>query len=170
MFPSETSRHIHWPGDLWPAGYQFCRWYLGLDPSEGYRVCKETEIYSIVDGHGIAPRFLGHLTENHHGRSIGLLVEHIPSRIATLGDLTACRDALAKLHDFGIALGSLDAESLLFTGQTDSDGKNRVVMHNCGGAYPTDDKDILNAEMISVEEVLPLAMQNFGSYNLEVMV
>lgn len=73
-----------------------------------------TGIYSRIEGHGIGPKFLAHVTEGHN-RVIGYMVEGISGRPATFGDLEACREVLARLHGLGIVYGSLTPESFLVT-------------------------------------------------------
>jgi len=56
----------------------------------------ETYTYEDLEGTGIAPRFLAHLTEM--GRVVGLLLEWIPSRRPTIWDLQVCQDAIRRFH------------------------------------------------------------------------
>jgi hypothetical protein len=126
------------------------------DPSDGYGPSQETKIYSTIDGHGIAPRFLGHITENRT-RAIGFIVEHIPCRAATAKDIEAGKATLARLHGLGIAYGSPRPESLLVVDQDGSEGEKRVLLHGFAGAYFTRNKALLDAEMASLEGVLNAA-------------
>lgn len=50
----------------------------------------ETEAYSWLEGHGIRPRFLGHLKEED--RIIGFLLEKVQGRHATIQDLVGCEE------------------------------------------------------------------------------
>ncbi|XXG95660.1 hypothetical protein Hte_001929 [Hypoxylon texense] len=66
----------------------------------------EVAIYKQIEGLGIAPRFLGHVTE--HGRVIGFLLEYLDDA-TTVSEIwneeteNACRASLEKLHSTGIA-------------------------------------------------------------------
>ncbi|EEH38513.2 hypothetical protein PAAG_08240 [Paracoccidioides lutzii Pb01] len=71
---------------------------LGWSPEDIYSVSKDTEIYSLIEGHNIGPAFLAHITEN--GDSvIGYAVERIPGRRATIVFLVA-DDGHVVQHDF----------------------------------------------------------------------
>ncbi|KAH6982354.1 hypothetical protein BKA56DRAFT_720921 [Ilyonectria sp. MPI-CAGE-AT-0026] len=68
----------------------------------------ETTAYEWIDGKGVRPKFLGHLTEA--GRVIGLVMEHIDdARSAQTGDQAACQAVQAKLHSRGIKHGDMAA-------------------------------------------------------------
>ncbi|OCL09845.1 hypothetical protein AOQ84DRAFT_11476 [Glonium stellatum] len=116
------------------------------DPQCVYGVNHETEIYSLIQGHNIGPRFLAHITENRN-RVIGFMVERVPGRHATYSDLQACREVLSKLHNLGIAHGSLEPDIFLVT-------DDRVLLHSFAGSFQTDDKSALDAEMAALEGVL----------------
>jgi len=117
-------------------------WY----PHDIYGVNHETEIYSLIDVSGIAAKFVTHLTENH-GRVIGFMTERVPSRLATLEDLPACKAVLCKLHSLGIAYGSPSFRSFIVS----DDG---VLLQGFGGAYRTGDKTLFEKEMASVKSAL----------------
>jgi hypothetical protein len=72
-------------------------------------------MYSLIDGQGIAPKFFAHVTENRN-RVIGYIVEIVKARRATIADLPSCRDVSSKLHNLGIAHGSLHDIDFLVTG------------------------------------------------------
>lgn len=59
----------------------------------------------------IAPRFLGHLTEN--GRVIGFLLEKIEGTYASLSDLPQCAAALRTLHSMGIVHGDVNKHNFV---------------------------------------------------------
>ena len=62
----------------------------------------ETTSYQWIDGYGIGPQFLGHLTED--GRVIGFLMERIKNaQHAGPQDLEPCRQTLSQLHRLGCA-------------------------------------------------------------------
>lgn len=64
----------------------------------------------------IAPRFLGHLTEN--GRVIGFLLEKIEGTYASLSDLPLCAAALKTLHSMGIAHGDVNKHNFVVERET----------------------------------------------------
>ena len=72
----------------------------------------ETTAYEWVDGRGVGPKFLGHLTEG--GRVFGFVTEYIDdARTAEAGDLAVCQNALAKLHSLGIKHGDINRFNFL---------------------------------------------------------
>ncbi|CCM05127.1 uncharacterized protein FIBRA_07335 [Fibroporia radiculosa] len=66
----------------------------------------ETVIYQEIDGEGIGPAFLGHLTEND--RVIGFLMEYIEGRFAGIDDLAACQTIVRRPHALEIVHGDLN--------------------------------------------------------------
>ncbi|KAM0270039.1 hypothetical protein ACHAQH_009575 [Verticillium albo-atrum] len=64
---------------------------------------RETRAYQLLEGTGLAPRFLGHVHEE--GRIIGFLLEKIEGRFAGIEDLASCSAALRQLHRLGIIHG-----------------------------------------------------------------
>lgn len=97
-----------------------------------YEMKMETSSYREIEGKGIAPKFLAHVTEN--GRIIGFLTEPITDgRPANPGkDYEACKNALQKLHDEGLLHGFPDEESFLVR----SDGT--AVLLDLGKSQPID--------------------------------
>lgn len=76
----------------------------------------ETLAYSLLDGRGIGPKFLGHLTEGGpKGRVIGLLIEKLEGRTAGIGDLVACREVLKALHALGFIHGDVNRYNFMIT-------------------------------------------------------
>ncbi|KAH3910768.1 hypothetical protein HBH56_146080 [Parastagonospora nodorum] len=72
----------------------------------------ETTANEWIDDLGIAPKFVGHLTEE--GRVIGFLMERITGfRHATPEDLTLCQQALSRLHGLGIKHGDINKHNIL---------------------------------------------------------
>ncbi len=64
------------------------------------RAQNETMVYRSIEGKGIAPRFLAHVTED--GQITGFLLEFIEGgRRPWIKDLVACRTVLKKLHGEG---------------------------------------------------------------------
>ncbi|KAI0385014.1 hypothetical protein F5Y04DRAFT_246662 [Hypomontagnella monticulosa] len=75
----------------------------------------ETVAYQWIEGSGIAPRFLGHLTEE--GRVIGFVLEYIENaKTAGPEDLAACQGVLKRLHSLGIKHGDINKYNLLVQG------------------------------------------------------
>ncbi len=65
---------------------------------------REATVYQRLHGAGIAPEFLGHVTEN--GRITGFITEYIQEVPSTrTRSLRGCLDALRALHRNGIAHG-----------------------------------------------------------------
>ena len=79
------------------------------------RIEQETRAYQLLEGSGLAPRFLAHVHEN--GRIMGFLVEKIEGRSASLQDLDVCGTTLRKLHDLGFAHGDVNRYNFLVTEQ-----------------------------------------------------
>ncbi|KAK5625492.1 hypothetical protein RRF57_001208 [Xylaria bambusicola] len=72
----------------------------------------ETIAYEWIEGKGIGPRFLGHLTEA--GRVFGFVMEHIDgARTAESQDLAACQRVLVKLHALGVKHGDINKHNFL---------------------------------------------------------
>jgi hypothetical protein len=88
---------------------------------------QESRTYKLIDGLGIGPRFLGHLTEN--GRVMGVLLEYVPSRNARSSDLDVCLSALRRLHGLGILLN--DTINLNFLVSIDGAGALLCDFSNC---------------------------------------
>jgi len=135
---------VRYPGQLGAAqmiAHQ--EWY----PNDIFGVIQETQIYAQIEGHGIGPRFLAHITENQE-RVCGYLLESHPARHATINDLQACTEALARLHSLKIAYGDLSFYSFLAL----DDGQ--VLLHRFRGSYTTDDQSVLRKEMKSIEGIL----------------
>lgn len=77
------------------------------------RIEQETRAYQLLEGHGLAPRFLAHVHEN--GRIMGFLLEKIEGRSASIQDLSACETALGKLHELGLVHGDVNRYNFLVT-------------------------------------------------------
>ena len=119
-------------------------------------IATESHVYSLIQTRdpGLAPRFLGHITDNGT-RIVGFLLEQIGgAREAGLADMEACRDALRRLHALGITYGgSLRRHSFLVC----RDGS--VLLQGFGGAFETDDEAVLGREMNGLREVLAAASE-----------
>lgn len=85
------------------------------------------------------------------------MVEMVPARRATTDELSACRTVLSKLHILGIAHGSLRAAEFLV-----SNDSSAALLQSFEGSYQTEDKNVLDTEMDSLESVLRNAEQYDG--------
>ncbi|KAF2651898.1 hypothetical protein K491DRAFT_681772 [Lophiostoma macrostomum CBS 122681] len=80
---------------------------------ELHRIQQETRAYQLLEGFGLAPRFLGHVHEN--GRIIGFFIEKIGGRSASFQDLSICETALGRLHELGLIHGDVNRYNFLVT-------------------------------------------------------
>lgn len=108
---------------------------------------RESQYRKLIQGQGIAPRFLGHLTENG-SRIIGFMLESVNARPATINDLVACRTVLQKLHDLGIAHGNVIRDNFLIL-----DGGN-ALLKGFFDSYQTSDRAVLDEELAMIEKAL----------------
>ena len=74
----------------------------------------ETEIYRLIDGEEIGPKFLAHLTEN--GRTMGFLIEYLDSHCATTADFSKCTAVLVRLHSLQLVHGDINRNNFLIVG------------------------------------------------------
>jgi hypothetical protein len=129
---------------------------------------RETLAYRIIDGQNIGPQFLGHLTEN--GRVMGVLLEYIPKRPASITDLGACLNALQKLHTLDILLN--DTNKFNFLAKDDSPEVLVCDFENCILGV---DLDKFKAEIDGLEnslgedESLEDGWEDFGKERLKTM-
>ncbi|KAL2015244.1 hypothetical protein VTK56DRAFT_5950 [Thermocarpiscus australiensis] len=79
------------------------------------RIEHEMRAYQLLEGSGLAPRFLAHVHEN--GRIMGLLLEKIEGRPAAFHDLSVCEAALKELHSRGLVHGDVNRYNFLITGE-----------------------------------------------------
>ena len=77
------------------------------------RIEQETRAYQLLEGSGLAPRFLAHVHEN--GRIMGFLLEKLEARSASIQDLDICKAALGKLHGLGFLHGDVNRYNFLVT-------------------------------------------------------
>ncbi|KAK3293672.1 alpha-galactosidase A [Chaetomium fimeti] len=77
------------------------------------RIEQETRAYQLLEGSGLAPRFLAHVHEN--GRIMGFLLEKTEGRPASFQDLSTCETALGKLHELGLVHGDVNRYNFLVT-------------------------------------------------------
>ncbi|KAI0868672.1 hypothetical protein GGS24DRAFT_513036 [Hypoxylon argillaceum] len=106
----------------------------------------ETTAYEWIEGAGVGPKFLGHLTEA--GRVIGFILENINgAQTAGPEDLNACQATLARLHSLGIKHGDINKHNFLVR-----DGK--AVLVDFETARKSDDREELEEEYRRLEESL----------------
>ena len=132
-------------------GQMYCAVYggrFGLDevmvctewyPDSIYGIAHETEMYEAVEGQGIGPVFVGHVTENRR-RVIGYMVERVDGRAAGREDVEGCCEVLGRLHRLGIGYGRFWEGCFLCTDKG-------IVLHGFGGAYRTSERQKLQEEM-----------------------
>lgn len=101
-------------------------------PEELYHLVHDNEIYRVLDGYNITPKFLAHVTENND-RVIGFMIELVSCRHANIEDLPACREVLSKLHKLGYIHGWLQPSSSLIC----DDG--RTLLETLGVARKMDE-------------------------------
>lgn len=77
------------------------------------RIEQETRAYQLLEGSGLAPRFLGHVHEN--GRVMGFVLEKLEGRPASFKDLCICETALKQLHGLGLVHGDVNRYNFLIT-------------------------------------------------------
>lgn len=177
--------------ELRSAGRMLCRVYKNhfgyekvivsyeWNQEDVYGANRETDIYALIDSHQIAPKFLAHVTEHSCGnndanseRVVGLMVEKVANtRRATLEDLQACKDALARLHALGIAFGYLGPEHFLIANNNEH-GSTRALLQPLSGCYQTSDRNIFAAEIDSLEPMFEQAAaqpeQEEGGFSLSI--
>lgn len=88
------------------------------------RIEQETRAYQLLEGSGLAPRFLGHIHEN--GRIMGFLLEKIEGRSASIQDLSICEETLGKLHKMGCTHGDVNRYNFLVT-----EGRVKLLDFEC---------------------------------------
>jgi predicted Ser/Thr protein kinase len=106
----------------------------------------ETVAYEWIDGHGIGPRFLGHLTEDD--RVIGFLMERITNaQHAGPNDLAACQQTLSQLHRLGVHHGDTNRFNFLIHGST-------AVLIDFNSARKCNDEGVLREEFENLSACL----------------
>ncbi|KAI9753683.1 MAG: hypothetical protein M4579_005035 [Chaenotheca gracillima] len=116
----------------------------------------ETQAYSWIKGHGIGPKFLGHITEE--GRVIGFLLEKVVGRHAETKDLERCQRVVARLHGLGLVHGDLNKYNFLvpFADQ------DEVCLIDFEAAKRCDDTQAMNDEL----QELSSKLQSTGTAGL----
>lgn len=109
---------------------------------------RETEVYRLIEGKGIGPAFLGHVTEN--GRVTGFILEKVEGRRAELGDHDRCREAVLRLHALGIVHGDLNRHNIIVSpsGVTLIDFGNSTI----GGSTTAMEEELLQLPSFLEEE------------------
>jgi hypothetical protein len=109
----------------------------------------ETAAYQWLNGTGIGPKFMGHLTEGLNRRVVGFVVEWVEgARAARPEDYDGCKKALARLHARGIKHGDLNRTNFLVR-----DGQD-VVLVDFEAVDPSCPAEELEKEMASLERML----------------
>ncbi|KAI1101735.1 alpha-galactosidase A [Jackrogersella minutella] len=104
----------------------------------------ETRMYQILEGRGMAPKFLGHIHEA--GRVIGFLLEKIPDgRNAEPADKEICRAALRRFHALGFVHGDPNKYNFIIR----PDGQ--VLLIDFDNVKPCTDPALLEAEIASLD-------------------
>jgi hypothetical protein len=103
---------------------------------------QETQASSWIEGHDIAPKFLGHVAEGE--RVAGFLLEKVHGRQAGRADLRPCQNALARLHALGILHGDVNRHDFLVQ-------PSRAYLVDFETARKTDEQQALDSELESLE-------------------
>ncbi|KAI9677623.1 MAG: hypothetical protein M1817_006577 [Caeruleum heppii] len=124
-------------------------------PYETIDMDEETQAYEWIEGRGIGPRFLGHLTEE--GRVTGFLLEKVEGQHATVEDLPACKAIVSRLHDLGIIHNDLNKHNFLVKDE-------RAVLVDFQCARKSDDPAEMRRELSGLEEQLRSDSRKGGMY------
>jgi hypothetical protein len=107
----------------------------------------ETRMYQVLDGRGIAPKFLGHIHEE--GRVMGILLEKVADgRPAAPADLGRCKAALRRFHALGYVHGDCNKYNLIIRPD------DTVVLIDFEKATKCDDQALMDEEKASLESQL----------------
>lgn len=110
------------------------------------RVERETRAYQLLEGSGLAPRFLGHLHEN--GRIMGLLLEKVEGRPACAQDLGDCEAAVERLHGLGLLHGDVNRYNFLITAEGVKLIDFERVQENASPGSMSKEVESLRAELV----------------------
>ncbi|KAI0973617.1 hypothetical protein F4678DRAFT_470877 [Xylaria arbuscula] len=106
--------HVKHPSFQKPVLLNMCPWIASSKWKRSLEA--ETEVYRRIDGLGMAPEFLGHVT--YQGAIIGFLLEWIEdAQPITKKDKVARLKAVKKLHSLGITHGTALRYSFLKRGE-----------------------------------------------------
>lgn len=106
----------------------------------------ETQAYERLNGTGIGPNFLGHVTEA--GRTIGFLIDLVEDgRAAGQADLALCQGILSKLHGLGLKHGDINKHNFLVR-------KGGIVMIDFETTKECNEKEQLEEEFGRLEKSL----------------
>jgi hypothetical protein len=137
-------------------------------PGHWMGIQHEARTYEIIQSRdpGLAPRFLGHITENR-SRVIGFLLERIPdAREAGPADFERCKTALARLHALGIVKRQLSRHSFLVR----NDGSVLIQGPFTGPPEDVGEIDeIMKTETASLEKVLALSPSKFEAQSARML-
>ncbi|RFU30062.1 hypothetical protein B7463_g6279, partial [Scytalidium lignicola] len=120
------------------------------------RIERETQAYRLLEGTGLAPRFLGHVHEQ--GRVIGLLLEKIDGRMAGIDDLARCNEVLGRFHNTGLVHGDINRNNFIV-----SDDGIRII--DFEHSIPSQDEKLMKMEIASLAG--KLAAENTLGGNFE---
>jgi hypothetical protein len=110
-------------------------------------ISHECTIHGLLQGHGVTPRFLAHITADR-SRTIGFILEEAKGRLATSADFETCRDALSKMHRLGLVHGSLRSDTFLIT------DKGTALIQNLRLTRKAANQETFDEEMASLEKAL----------------
>ncbi|KAF3352002.1 Replication factor C subunit 2 [Verticillium dahliae VDG1] len=142
-----TARVVTTPSRYGQCPTAICFWIW--QPHFRYGLYADSKMYAAIEGHGIAPKFLAHITENR-SRVIGHMLERLKVRLATIHDMGKCQAVLARLHGLGITHGGLSRHSFLI-----DDERRCAYLHGFVNSYHTTDNGVLQAELNSLGRILP---------------
>ncbi|KIX01219.1 uncharacterized protein Z518_08944 [Rhinocladiella mackenziei CBS 650.93] len=124
----------------------------------------ETRFYERLDGQGIAPQFLGHLTEE--GRVVGLVIEYIKNaRHAGPEDVGECEDAMRNLHLLGMLHGDVNRHNFLVR---EADRRKTVTIVDFENASECTEAGVFEQEIDRLRDELHLT-DGKGGYHVEIV-
>lgn len=127
-------------------------------PGSAHAIANASHVYAAVDlrDPDLAPRFLGHITDDGGERVVGFLLEHVDDgdvREAGIADLAKCRAALRRLHALCFAYGpSLSRLSFLVRNRA----AGGVLLQGFAGVVATTDPADFAGDMERLREVLSM--------------